>query len=142
MLDFAPPPDPAPLEVHHILKSTRSFYISLLTIAITGCAAHPALDSEGSTCLQAKPPADSKLIPTHGVDLLISPASISKDFTGCQSVWSESGELLMTSRFSRGAILTADIFDPEEEKVTCIYNNGRSSTGLPEKCLAPLKLIE
>jgi hypothetical protein len=50
--------------------------------------------------------------------------------------------LLMRSRFSQGKIVTADIIEPDEEKITCTYLKGALSSGSQDKCLAPLKLIK
>ncbi len=129
--------------IQEIIRLLKCIQIFILTGAIlSGCAAPTVEHSEGATCLLMKPSENSELVSTHGVNLLIYPASIPKNFTGCQSVWLESGHLLMFSKFSTGTILTTDIFEPGEEKITCIYNNGVPSKEPSEKCLQPLHLIK
>lgn len=129
--------------IRHVFNLFSCPSVLILALAILGgCATYPVKESDESTCLLSKPPENSKLVSTHGVGLLIAPISIPKNFTGCQSAWLESGELLMRSRFSQGTILTADIIEPDEEKITCTYLKGALSSGSPDKCLAPLKLIK
>lgn len=94
-----------------------------------------------STCDLRQPPRAAVVDGVHGQYIFIFPDRISKKFTGCQIVWTESGHKWIVYRFSKGVIerFTVDFPQPAQPgniNVDCHYKGGEALERGNKDCLS------
>lgn len=56
-----------------------------------------------STCALKKPPRAAGVNASHGNYFFVFPRKVSVGYTGCQTMWNETGERVLVIRFQRGS---------------------------------------
>ena len=103
------------------LYGTRIVLVCVFIWSILGCNISHSAEED---CGLLFPPVDSGSNRVHGMYLFIYPRIIPSNYFGCQSVWSESGEKLITLYIEDGHPKRQLVnYPPEGIKYVCIYEN-------------------
>jgi hypothetical protein len=71
------------------------------------------------------------------------PRTITANYTGCQTIWGEAGEVFMTTKYKRGVAYAFTQFNPEDRKpvLECRYKNEALETKSSE-CPSYQRIVE
>ncbi len=94
----------------------------LFILCISACANGKKIDA----CTVKNPPKQSRIVQTRAVDFKLYPAQVPDKYTGCGKAWLSNGYLLMQVRFEGGVIRHIEIFEPDEEKVVCQFDESNN----------------
>ncbi|MDQ0024571.1 hypothetical protein J2X90_002369 [Variovorax paradoxus] len=85
----------------------------------------PLADASGENCDLSAPPKTAAVDAVHGYFIFIHPRKIASNYTGCQMIWGERGEVFMTIKYEKGAPYTFTQFNPENGKLVldCRYRD-------------------
>jgi len=102
---------------------------SLFGLTLSACASE--------NCALAAPPRAAGLNTTHGYFLFIFPRQINARYTGCQTMWDETGAPLIILKFEQGTLVSLQQFSspPSKAAMTCRYDT-KSNISLDKDCPA------
>ena len=112
----------------HMLNFSMNFCIAI-SIAALGANTYAA-----ENCALEKPPVDSAVNAVHGKFLFIYPREIKNNYSGCQLIWNQKGEVIISMNFKSGILFSyEENLHGKNTRLICIYKNN-SSKNSPEKC--------
>jgi len=87
-------------------------------------------------CSHAPPPIEAVVTENHGEYLFFYPKSLGNEYTGCQAMWNEKGEPLITLVFKAGKLLRYEAARAAEKggKDICIYRDEKLAQGAADVC--------
>ena len=109
----------------------RKWYLLLLV-----AAAMPSAALAENTCSLSQPPLNAAVTAVHGYFYFVYPQSISEAYSGCQTMWDETGRTVIVLRFERGTLTKATQTDPSNDssKEVCSYRKGALRAGSSSDC--------
>jgi hypothetical protein len=112
----------------HMLKFSMNSCIAIF-IAALGANTYAA-----ENCALEKPPIDSAVNAVHGKFLFIYPRKIKNNYSGCQLIWNQKGEIIISINFKNGILFSyEENLHDKNSRLICIYKNN-SFKDLSEKC--------
>lgn len=101
-------------------------------IALACCSA-----VAGANCRLDHPPLDAGLNMNHGLFLYTYPRDIEPTYSGCQTMWDESGNKILILEFQSGIPNKLTLIQPSTgSTTTCKYEQGKLSGGPADSCWA------
>jgi len=93
-----------------------------------------------STCELERPPRAATATGVHGQYIFIYPNSIPERFSGCQTVWTETGHKWLVYRFQNGVLEQLTVDYPKSNRaqnrnVDCYYSNGKTLDRTNDECV-------
>ncbi len=100
------------------MPSRRLFLLLLTSLAAPAFAAMP-------NCELKNPPPGAKRQATFGGEVLTYPPHVGTAYSGCQMAWMDDGELLTTTYYRDGKVISIKGRDPDDNKqFYCAYQDG------------------
>lgn len=114
-----------------------------LLLAVSLIALSPLAHARDENCNLKAPPRASAISDVHGYFLFMHPRTITANYTGCQTIWGEAGEVFMTMKYKRGVAYAFTRFNPEDRKpvLECRYKNEALETKSSE-CPSYQRIVE
>lgn len=96
----------------------------------------PAMAGLDRTCTITRPPQDAGVNSNHGLYFFVYPRSVPDNFTGCQTMWDENGNVWMKLSMMQGEVRTLNLRVPSEppEASECTYSAGKLVSGPVDSC--------
>jgi len=120
--------------LHVVRDQSNAIWRVLLVLGVTML---PLPSYSVDTCGLPTPPLDSAVNNNHGEYFFIYPRSFDKDFTGCQTMWSEKGHKVWIVGIESGKPKALTIYEPAKPATTttCSYRDGALVSGPSESCV-------
>jgi hypothetical protein len=113
-----------------------------LLVASWGCGPR----GDEADCDLERPPRDSGIEANSGIDasngrlMFIYPRRVADSYSGCQSMWDESGVKILSLRFRQGELIESRFSGapPAVPPLVCTYEKGMLAPGSPAECAASI----
>ena len=126
---------PVPADLKHRPHSRWARGFFLVAVALATAHSHAEGQGELDACKLDKPPAIAKRIVGAAFDLLVYPAALPHNYTGCRQAWLGDGRRFVTVQFIAGMPREVRVTEPKGRTIACSFSaQGRLLSGPPEEC--------